>query len=166
MSGLWPRWTTWKRCGSLCRRLKKTQTRQAPDDRRSGGRSWAAMNLEPRLCQVFEFSFKSSLKMIVQFFFMSFQKAVGSCIYELRERAGFTVQQLAESSGISISRLIAIERGEIDIKLGTLLLLALSLDITLPELLGYIAGKLGGPKATTKGRLIVFPKLSKAQSKP
>ncbi|HET9281806.1 MAG TPA: helix-turn-helix transcriptional regulator [Candidatus Angelobacter sp.] len=97
---------------------------------------------------------------------MSFQKAVGSCIYELRERAGFTVQQLAESSGISISRLIAIERGEIDIKLGTLLLLALSLDITLPELLGYIAGKLGGPKAATKGRLIVFPKLSKAQSKP
>ena len=97
---------------------------------------------------------------------MSFQKAVGSCIYELRERAGFTVQQLAESSGISISRLIAIERGEIDIKLGTLLLLALSLDITLPELLGCIAGKLGGPKAATKGRLIVFPKLSKAQSKP
>lgn len=97
---------------------------------------------------------------------MSFQKAVGSCIYELRERAGFTVQQLAESSGISISRLIAIERGEIDIKLGTLLLLALSLDITLPELLGSIAGKLGGPKAATKGRLIVFPKLSKAQSKP
>jgi len=97
---------------------------------------------------------------------MSFQKAVGSCIYELRERAGFTVQQLAESSGISISRLIAIERGEIDIKLGTLLLLALSLDITLPELLGYIARKLGGPKAVPKGRLIVFPKLSKAQSKP
>lgn len=104
--------------------------------------------------------------MILQFFFMSFQKAVGSCIYELRERAGFTVQQLAESSGISISRLIAIERGEIDIKLGTLLLLALSLDITLPELLGYIAGKLGSPKATTRGRLIVFPKLSKAQTKP
>jgi transcriptional regulator with XRE-family HTH domain len=104
--------------------------------------------------------------MILQFFFMSFQKAVGSCIYELRERAGFTVQQLAESSGISISRLIAIERGEIDIKLGTLLLLALSLDITLPELLGYIAGKLGGPKASMKGRLIVFPKLSKSQSKP
>lgn len=76
------------------------------------------------------------------------------------------MQQLAESSGISISRLIAIERGEIDIKLGTLLLLALSLDITLPELLGYIAGKLGDPKATTKGCLIVFPKLSKAQSKP
>ena len=104
--------------------------------------------------------------MILQFFFMSFQKAVGSCIYELRERAGFTVQQLAESSGISCSRLVAIERGEIDIKLGTLLLLALSLDITLPELLGYIAGKLGSPNAPAKGRLIVFPKLSKAQSKP
>src|SRR5690349_8080235 len=145
MSGLWPRWTTWKRCGSLCRRLKKTQTRQAPDDRRSGGRSLRSD--EPGTQTVPRFlNFHLNLtKMIVQFFFMSFQKAVGSCIYELRERTGLTVQQLAESSGISISRLIAIERGEIDIKLGTLLLLALSLDITLPELLGYIAGKLGGP---------------------
>ena len=104
--------------------------------------------------------------MIVQFFFMSFQKAVGSCIYELRERTGLTVQQLAESSGLSVSRLIAIERGEVDIKLGTLLLLALSLDVTLPELFGCIAGKLGSPKARPKGRLIAFPKLSKAQSKP
>jgi transcriptional regulator with XRE-family HTH domain len=104
--------------------------------------------------------------MILHFFFMSFQKAVGSCIYELRERTGLTVQQLSESSGISISRLIAIERGEIDIKLGTLLILALSLDVTLPELLGCIAGKLGSPKTPAKGRLIVFPKLSKAQSKP
>src|SRR5215469_4859300 len=121
---------------------------------------------EPNYTKAFEFSFKSSLKMILQFFFMSFQKAVGSCIYELRERAGFTVQQLAESSGISISRLIAIERGEVDIKLGTLLILALSLDVTLPELLGYIAGKLGSPNPPAKGRLIVFPKLSKAQSKP
>jgi hypothetical protein len=42
----------------------------------------------------------------------------------------------------------------------------MSLDVTLPELFGCIAGKLGGPKAPPKGRLIVFPKLSKAQSKP
>jgi transcriptional regulator with XRE-family HTH domain len=104
--------------------------------------------------------------MIVQFFFMSFQKAVGSCIYELRERTGLTVQQLAESSGLSVSRLMAIESGEVDIKLGTLLLLALSLDVTLPELFSCIAGKLGSPKARPKGRLIAFPKLSKAQSKP
>ena len=104
--------------------------------------------------------------MSAQFFFMSFQKAVGSCIYELREHTGLTVEQLAERSGISMGRLTAIERGEVDIKLGTLLLLAMSLDVTAPELLGCIAGKLGNPKAAPKGRLIVFPKLSKAQSKP
>jgi len=104
--------------------------------------------------------------MIAQFFFMSFQKAVGSCIYELRERTGLTVEQLAESSGLSSSRLTAIERGEVDIKLGTLLLLAMSLDVTLPELFGCIAGKLGSAKARPKGRLITFPKLSKVQGKP
>jgi transcriptional regulator with XRE-family HTH domain len=104
--------------------------------------------------------------MIAQFFFMSFQKAVGNCIYELRERTGLTVEQLEERSGLSSSRLTAIERGEVDIKLGTLLLLAMSLDVTLPEVFGSIAGKLGSPKAPTKGRLIAFPKLSKAQSKP
>jgi transcriptional regulator with XRE-family HTH domain len=97
---------------------------------------------------------------------MSFQKAVGNCIYELRERTGLTVEQLEERSGLSNSRLTAIERGEVDIKMGTLLLLAMSLDVTLPELFGCIAGKLASPKAPPKGRLIVFPKLSKAQSKP
>jgi transcriptional regulator with XRE-family HTH domain len=94
---------------------------------------------------------------------MSFQKAVGNCIYELRERTGLTVEQLEERSGLSNSRLTAIERGEVDIKMGTLLLLAMSLDVTL---FGCIAGKLASPKAPPKGRLIVFPKLSKAQSKP
>jgi hypothetical protein len=54
----------------------------------------------------------------------------------------------------------------VDIKLGTLLLLAMSLDVTLPELFGCIAGKVGSPKAPPKGLLITFPKLSKAQSKP
>jgi len=103
--------------------------------------------------------------MIAQFFFMSFQKAVGSCIYELRERTGLTVEQLAERSGLSISRLTAIEHGEVDIKLGTLLLLAMSLDVNLPELFGCIARKVGSPKAPPKGHLIAFPKLSKAQSK-
>lgn len=106
------------------------------------------------------------LKMIAHFFFMSFQKTVGSCIRELRDRMGLTAEQLAERSGLSSSRLMAIERGEVDIKLGTLLLLAMSLDITLPELFSCIAGKMGTRKASPKGRLIVFPKLSKAQSKP
>jgi transcriptional regulator with XRE-family HTH domain len=104
--------------------------------------------------------------MIAHFFFMSFQKAVGSCIYELRERMGLTLEQLAERSGLSSNRLTTIERGEVDIKLGTLLLLAMSLDVTLPELFGCIAGKVGSPKAPPKGLLITFPKLSKAQSKP
>src|ERR1041385_2372496 len=103
--------------------------------------------------------------MIAHFFFMSFQKAVGSCIFEMRERTGLTLEQLAERSGLSSSRLTAIERGEVDIKLGTLLLLALSLDVTLPELFASIARKLGGPNAPRKGRLIIFPKLSKVQSK-
>ena len=103
--------------------------------------------------------------MIAQFFFMSSQKAVGSCIYELRERVGLTLEQLAERSGLSSSRLTTIEHGEVDIKLGTLLLLAMSLDVTLPELFGCIAGKLGSPKAPPKGRLIAFRTLSKAQSK-
>ena len=101
--------------------------------------------------------------MIAQFFFMSFQKAVGSCIYELRQRTGLTVEQLAERSGVSGSRLTAIEHGEVDIKMGTLLLLAMSLDVTLPELFGCIAGKLSSPKTPPKGRLIAFPKLGKAQ---
>lgn len=104
--------------------------------------------------------------MIAHFFFMSFQKAVGSCIFELRERTGLTLEQLAERSGLSPSRLMAIERGEVDIKLGTLLLLAMSLDATLPELFGCIAGKLGSPKTPPKGRLITFPKLGKIQIEP
>lgn len=79
---------------------------------------------------------------------------------------GLTLEQLAERSGLSSSRLTAIEHGEVDIKLGTLLLLAMSLDVTLPELFGCIAGKLGNPKAPPKGRLIAFRTLSKVQSKP
>lgn len=79
---------------------------------------------------------------------------------------GLTVEQLAEQSGVSGSRITAIERGEVDIKLGTLLLLTMSLDVTLPELFGCISGKLGSPKPQARGRLIAFPKLSKAQSKP
>src|SRR4051812_507836 len=126
-------------------RSKKTQTRSAPD-------SCCLLGSSER----FWIFIQSSFRMIAQFFFMSFQKAVGSCIYELRERMGIRVEQLAERSGLSSSRLTSIEQGEVDIKLGTLLLLAMSLDVTLPELFGCIAGKVGSAKAPPKGLLIAF----------
>jgi transcriptional regulator with XRE-family HTH domain len=52
------------------------------------------------------------------------QKAVGSRIYELWRRAGLEVAQLAEKSGLSHHRILAIENGKVNLNLGTMLILA------------------------------------------
>jgi transcriptional regulator with XRE-family HTH domain len=64
----------------------------------------------------------------------SIQTVFGNHIRQLREQAGLTIEQLSEKSGFSSHRLCAIERGEINLNLGTTLILAMSMDTTLPDL--------------------------------
>src|SRR5436309_7304898 len=89
------------------------------------------------------------------------QKAVGTRIYELRRRAGLEVAQLAEKSGLSHNRILAIENGKVNLNLGTMLILAMSLDATLLELFSGIADRFGIYPKSAKGRVIVIPRYGK-----
>jgi transcriptional regulator with XRE-family HTH domain len=88
--------------------------------------------------------------------FISVQKAFGDCILELRQHTGLDIEQLAERSGFSADRLHAIERGQVNLNLGTLQILVMSLDTTLQDLFSAIAVKLCRPQSK-RGRLIPFP---------
>jgi transcriptional regulator with XRE-family HTH domain len=70
------------------------------------------------------------------------QTVFGNHVRQLREHAGLTVEQLSEKSGFSTHRLHAIERGEINLNLGTMLILAMSMDKTLQDFLSGVAPKL------------------------
>ncbi len=95
---------------------------------------------------------------------MSFQEVLGSCIREARERAGLNIEQLSEKSGLSISRIVAIERGDVDMNMGTLLLLALALDMTVPEIFNCIARKLDNTSKPPQGQVFAFAKLREARN--
>lgn len=95
---------------------------------------------------------------------MSFQEVLGSCIREARERAGLNIEQLSEKSGLSIRRIVAIEDGDVDMNMGTLLLLALALDMTVPEIFNCIARKLNNTSKSPEGRVLVFPKLKRTSN--
>jgi transcriptional regulator with XRE-family HTH domain len=92
------------------------------------------------------------------------QKAFGNYILELRQRTGLEIEQLAERSGFSADRLTAIERGEVNLNLGMLQILVMSLDTTLQDLFSAIAVKLRG-RESIRGRLIVFPQHQKSTGK-
>lgn len=62
---------------------------------------------------------------------------VGDVIRRLRMRRGLSVRMLAASSGVSASFLGAVERGESDIALGRLALVASALGHDVASLLGY-----------------------------
>ncbi|HEY8028565.1 MAG TPA: XRE family transcriptional regulator [Gaiellaceae bacterium] len=62
---------------------------------------------------------------------------VGAVIRRLRSQRGISVRALAEASGISASFLGAVERGDSDIALGRLSLIAEALDHDVASLLGY-----------------------------
>jgi transcriptional regulator with XRE-family HTH domain len=62
---------------------------------------------------------------------------VGAVIRRLRTRRGISVRALAEASGVSASFLGAVERGDSDIALGRLALIAQALDHDVASLLGY-----------------------------
>lgn len=70
------------------------------------------------------------------------QTVFANHIRQLREQAGLTVEQLSEKSGFSSHRLRAIERGEVNLNLGTMLILAMSMDTTLQDFLSGVATKL------------------------
>jgi len=72
----------------------------------------------------------------------SIQTVFGNHIRQLRDQAGLTLDQLSEKSGFSNHQLRAIERGEINLNLGTMLILAMSLDTTLQDLLSGVVPKL------------------------
>jgi transcriptional regulator with XRE-family HTH domain len=86
----------------------------------------------------------------------SIQTVFGNHTRELRQQAGLTIEQLSEKSGFSSRRLRAIERGEINLNLGTLLILAMSLDTTLQDLLRGVAAKLHN-RELFGVRIIPFP---------
>lgn len=73
---------------------------------------------------------------------VSLQKALGDYLGELRQRSGLKIEQLAEKSGLSSNRINAIERGEVNLNLGTMLVLAMSLETSLQDLFSGIAGRL------------------------
>jgi transcriptional regulator with XRE-family HTH domain len=62
---------------------------------------------------------------------------VGAVIRRLRTQRGISMRALAEASGISASFLGAVERGDSDIALGRLALIAQALDHDVASLLGY-----------------------------
>lgn len=82
---------------------------------------------------------------------VSIQKAFGNYVAELRQRAGLRIEQLAEKSGLSHSRLNAIERGDVNLNLGTMLVLAMSLDTPPQELFSGIAQRIGCARASSSG---------------
>jgi transcriptional regulator with XRE-family HTH domain len=83
------------------------------------------------------------------------QTVFGNHIRQWREHAGLTVEQLSEKTGFSSHRLRAIERGEINLNLGTLLILAMSMDRSLQEFLSSVAPKLHDQKFSVV-RIIPF----------
>lgn len=62
---------------------------------------------------------------------------VGAVIRRLRTQRGISVRNLAAASGLSASFLGAVERGDSDIALGRLALVAQALDHDVASLLGY-----------------------------
>ena len=92
-----------------------------------------------------------------------FLQALGNCMHELRERTGLNVNQLSEKSGLSCKRIGAIERGEVDLNFGTLILLALALDTTVPEVFKRITVKLNNDVPPAQGQMIGFPAVSGIQ---
>jgi transcriptional regulator with XRE-family HTH domain len=90
------------------------------------------------------------------------QRVFGNHIRQLREQAGLTVEQLSEKSGFSSHRLDAIERGEINLDLGTMLILAMSMDTTLQDFLSGVASKLRDRKVFA-ARIIPFSHCRKGQ---
>jgi transcriptional regulator with XRE-family HTH domain len=62
---------------------------------------------------------------------------VGAVIRRLRTQRGISVRRLAAASGLSASFLGAVERGDSDIALGRLALVANALDHDVASLLGY-----------------------------
>lgn len=62
---------------------------------------------------------------------------VGAVIRRLRTQRGISVRALAAASGLSASFLGAVERGDSDIALGRLSLIAQALDHDVASLLGY-----------------------------
>lgn len=87
----------------------------------------------------------------------SIQSAFGNFLRELRQRSGLHIEQLAEKSGVSSNRLNAIERGEVNLNLGTMLVLAMSMDTTPQELFRGIAGRIANAHESRGGRVIPFP---------
>jgi DNA-binding XRE family transcriptional regulator len=67
------------------------------------------------------------------------QKALGARIVQLRKKKQVSQEGLADSCGLHRSHMGEIERGASNVTLGTLLLLAKQLDITLSELFSGIA---------------------------
>jgi transcriptional regulator with XRE-family HTH domain len=93
---------------------------------------------------------------------VSVQTVFGNHIRQLREHAGLTVEQLSEKSGFSSRRLRAIERGRVNLNLGTMLILAMSLDTTLQEFLSGVAPELRERKLLA-ARIIPFAHYRKGQ---
>ena len=92
----------------------------------------------------------------------SIQTGFGNHIRQLREQAGLTLEQLSEKSGFASHRLRAIERGKINLNLGTMLILAMSLDTTLQDLLSGVVPKLDHHKFFA-ARVIPFSRFRKHQ---
>jgi transcriptional regulator with XRE-family HTH domain len=76
---------------------------------------------------------------------------VGAVIRRLRTQRGFSLRALAASAGLSPSFLGAVERGDSDIALGRLALVAEALDHDVASLLGYSL-KRGTPRFLAPAR--------------
>jgi len=70
---------------------------------------------------------------------LAVQKALGTRIVQLRKEKQASQEALADSCGLHRSHMGEIERGNSNVTLSTLMLLAKQLDITVPELLRGIS---------------------------
>lgn len=66
------------------------------------------------------------------------RKKLGERVRQLREKRGWSQEELAHRSGLARSFTGAIERGEKDIRISTLVKLAKTFDLSVQQLLGKV----------------------------
>lgn len=76
---------------------------------------------------------------------LRYRQALGETIRELR-KATLNQDDFADRVGVYRSHMGLIEQGKLDLRLGTLLLIAEALDLPLSSLLGRVESRLGGER--------------------
>lgn len=82
------------------------------------------------------------------------ETAIGPIVRRLRRRGGWTLEHLAEASGVSRAMLSSVERGDKHPTLPVLLKIAVGLNVTISELMGEQSSLTSASVTTGRDRLI------------